>query len=129
MFYLILFHYLMLYINILYIDILVGQHLMYKQILMYNHHQKILNHNLLMFHYYYFFCIMLIHLLSQLLFCNFVSIDHDMFLYNFHITEGSTARAAGNDAALDDELLRYDKDGVERRVGEVDAGCYQYVTE
>ncbi len=60
---------------------------------------------------------------------HFVSIDHDVFLYDFHLAEGSSACALGSDAVLDNELLRYDKDGVERCVGEVDAGCYQFVAE
>lgn len=58
---------------------------------------------------------------------HFRTIDHDIFLYDFHLTEGSTARSIGGDALLDDEKLRYDKDGVARESGFVDAGCYQFV--
>lgn len=58
---------------------------------------------------------------------HFRTIDHDIFLYDFHLTEGSTARSIGGDALLDDEKLRYDKDGVVRDSGFVDAGCYQFV--
>ncbi len=58
---------------------------------------------------------------------HFRTIDHDIFLYDFHLTEGSTARSIGGDALLDDEKLRYDKDGVVRESGFVDAGCYQFV--
>lgn len=58
---------------------------------------------------------------------HFRTIDHDIFLYDFHLTEGSTARSIGGDALLDDEKLRYDKDGVLRESGFVDAGCYRFV--
>lgn len=58
---------------------------------------------------------------------HFITIDHDIFLYDFHLTDVSTARSLGGDAFLDDETLRYDKDGVLRESGSVDAGCYQYM--
>lgn len=58
---------------------------------------------------------------------HFTTIDHDVFFYDFHLTAQSTARSLGGDAYLDDEKLRYDKDGVLRESGSVDAGCYQYV--
>ena len=58
---------------------------------------------------------------------HFEIIDHDIFLYDFHLAEGSTARSMGGDALLDDEKLRYDKNGVLRESGFVDAGCYQFV--
>lgn len=58
---------------------------------------------------------------------HFRTIDHDIFFYDFHLTEGSTARSIGGDVLPDDEKLRYDKDGVVRESGFADAGCYQYV--
>ncbi len=56
---------------------------------------------------------------------HFVKIDNEVFDYDFHLTEESTARniAAG-------ELVGsypYDLDGVVRESGGADAGCYQYV--
>lgn len=58
---------------------------------------------------------------------HFQSIDHDVFLYDFHLTDVSAARSMGVETFLNDEKLRYDKDGVLREAGFVDAGCYQYV--
>lgn len=58
---------------------------------------------------------------------HFTTIDHDVFLYDFHLTDQSTARSMGSEAFLNDEKLRYDKDGVLREPGFVDVGCYQYV--
>lgn len=58
---------------------------------------------------------------------HFMKIDHDIFLYDFHLTDVSTARSMGSEQFLNNEKLRYDKDGVLRESGFVDVGCYQYV--
>lgn len=58
---------------------------------------------------------------------HFSSIDHDIFLYDFHLTDISAARAMGNEAVLGNAKLLYDKDSVLRESGAVDAGCYQYI--
>ncbi len=60
---------------------------------------------------------------------HFKRIDHDVFLYDFHLTDVSSARSMGSEAFLDNEKLLYDKDGVLREVGAVDVGCYQFVIE
>lgn len=53
-------------------------------------------------------------------------IDHDNYVYDFHLDSLSHAR--GIAAALEpDFALPTDKDGVERPVTGADAGCYQYV--
>lgn len=57
---------------------------------------------------------------------HFATIDHGVFYYDFHLSEGSAARSLGGSDVVKDELL-HDKDGVERSAGFVDAGCYQYV--
>lgn len=56
---------------------------------------------------------------------NFRTIDHDNFIYDFHLDSLSVARGAGGDEYLD--LLPHDKDGGLRQGGSVDAGCFQYV--
>lgn len=57
---------------------------------------------------------------------HFRLIDHDNFIYDFHLGNDSTmATGRASDAYL--ELLPYDLDGVLRTAGAVDAGCYQYV--
>lgn len=58
---------------------------------------------------------------------HFVKIDHDLFLYDFHLNETSPARSMGSDAFVSDPLLMYDKDGVLREPASVDVGCYNYV--
>lgn len=58
---------------------------------------------------------------------HFKTIDHDVFYYDFHLSELSAARSLGGDAFLADPILMYDKDGVQRVQGSVDAGCYLYV--
>lgn len=58
---------------------------------------------------------------------HFGVIDHDVFFYDFHLADVSTARSIGGDLFLNDEKLRYDKDGVLRESGFIDAGCYQFV--
>lgn len=56
---------------------------------------------------------------------HFLKIDHDIFDYDFHLTEESKARGIASDAFLD--IYPYDLDGVVRESGSIDAGCYQYV--
>lgn len=60
---------------------------------------------------------------------HFVKIDHDVFLYDFHLNENSSARSMGSDAFIDDALFLYDKDGVLRNSGSVDAGCFVFAGE
>ena len=54
---------------------------------------------------------------------NFRNIDHENFVYDFHLDSLSHARGRAVMEAT--EFLPYDKDGVER-VGKPDIGCYQY---
>ena len=56
---------------------------------------------------------------------HFRTIDHDNFLYDFHLSDSAAARgiAAGRYSLL----LGVDIDGVERPDSLADAGCYQYV--
>ena len=54
---------------------------------------------------------------------NFRNIDHENFVYDFHLD--SLSRARGRAVMEATEFLPYDKDGVER-VGKPDIGCYQY---
>ena len=54
---------------------------------------------------------------------NFRNIDHDKFVYDFHLDSLSHAR--GRAVVEASEFLPHDKDGVER-VGKPDIGCYQY---
>lgn len=57
---------------------------------------------------------------------NFRTIDHDNFIYDFHLDSLSCARGIGLYAPT--EQLGYDKDGQPRhKEGPIDAGCYQYV--
>ena len=57
---------------------------------------------------------------------NFRTIDHDNFIYDFHLDSLSCARGIGLYAPT--EQLGYDKDGQPRhKDGPIDAGCYQYV--
>ena len=56
---------------------------------------------------------------------HFRKIDHDNFIYDFHLSDSTTAK--GIAAGKFSELLRYDIDGVERPATNADAGCYQYV--
>ena len=56
---------------------------------------------------------------------NFRTIDHENFIYDFHLDSLSVARGMGSDEYL--HLLPYDKDGGLRQVGGIDVGCYQYV--
>ena len=54
---------------------------------------------------------------------NFRNIDHDNFIYDFHLDSLSVARGAASPEYLD--ILPYDKDELPRQ-GAMDAGCYQY---
>lgn len=54
---------------------------------------------------------------------NFRHIDHDNFIYDFHLDSLSVARNAASPSYLD--ILPYDKDE-QPREDIVDAGCYQY---
>lgn len=54
---------------------------------------------------------------------NFRTIDHDNFIYDFHLDSLSVARGAASEQYLD--LLPFDKDDQPRLSGAVDAGCYQ----
>ena len=58
---------------------------------------------------------------------HFKLVDHDVFDYDFHLTAESTARLRASDSYVD--ALPLDLDGVPRKAGAVDAGCYQYVKE
>ena len=58
---------------------------------------------------------------------HFRLIDHDVFSYDFHLSEVSKARGVASDEYLGG--LPFDLDGVERVAGSVDAGCYQFVEE
>lgn len=55
---------------------------------------------------------------------HFSKIDHDVFDYDFHLTEESKARGIASDSFID--MLPYDLDGTVREQGSVDAGCYVY---
>lgn len=56
---------------------------------------------------------------------NFSNIDHDNFIYDFHLDSLSVARGIASEQYLD--LLPCDKDGQQRPSVNVDAGCYQYL--
>ena len=56
---------------------------------------------------------------------NFRTIDHDNFIYDFHLDSLSVARGIASDEYLD--LLPYDRDEQSRDNRAIDAGCYQYV--
>lgn len=57
---------------------------------------------------------------------NFRTIDHENFVYDFHLDSLSCARGIGMYAPT--EALRHDRDGQPRhKDGPIDAGCYQYV--
>jgi hypothetical protein len=56
---------------------------------------------------------------------NFRTIDHDEFIYDFHLDSLSIARGIASPAYV--EMLPYDKDDLPRIGFEaIDAGCYQY---
>ena len=56
---------------------------------------------------------------------NFRTIDHENFIYNFHLDALSAARSIGTSDYTNP--LLYDKDEVVRTTEAIDAGCYQYV--
>lgn len=56
---------------------------------------------------------------------HFRTIDHDNFVYDFHLSDSTTAK--GIASARYTSLLKYDIDGVERPDSLADAGCFQYV--
>lgn len=56
---------------------------------------------------------------------HFRTIDHDNFIYDFHLDSLSTARGIATSEYLD--LIPYDKDEQPRTSDAIDAGCYQYV--
>ena len=56
---------------------------------------------------------------------NFHTIDHNNFIYDYHLDSLSVARGIASAEYIG--LLPYDKDGQPREIGAVDAGCYQYV--
>ena len=56
---------------------------------------------------------------------HFRTIDHDNFIYDFHLDSLSTARGIATSEYLD--LILYDKDEQPRTSDTIDAGCYQYV--
>lgn len=56
---------------------------------------------------------------------HFVKIDNEVFDYDFHLTEESTARGIALDTITNS--YPYDLDGIVREQTGVDAGCYQYV--
>ncbi|MBE6294812.1 MAG: hypothetical protein E7090_09060 [Bacteroidales bacterium] len=56
---------------------------------------------------------------------HFALIDHDVFAYDFHLTDSTSARGiSSSDYSV---LYPYDIDGVERLPNAADAGCFQYV--
>lgn len=56
---------------------------------------------------------------------HFTKIDNEVFDYDFHLTEITTARGVATDAFID--VLPCDLDGAVRESDVVDAGCYQFV--
>lgn len=56
---------------------------------------------------------------------HFRLIDNDVFKYDFHLSDSSSAR--GLVTGQYGDALRYDLDGVERPLSGADAGCFQYV--
>ena len=58
---------------------------------------------------------------------NFHTIDTENYIYDFRLDSASVARSKASDSFLD----RYptDRNGVERKPGNVDAGCFQYFKE
>lgn len=56
---------------------------------------------------------------------HFRLIDHEVFDYDFHLTDISKARGMGADEYAG--LLPLDLDGIQREAGAVDAGCFQFV--
>ena len=56
---------------------------------------------------------------------NFRNIDHDNFIYDFHLDSLSVARGIASGEYL--ELIPYDKEEHPRQSGSIDAGCYQYI--
>ncbi len=58
---------------------------------------------------------------------HFTTVNHDIYYYDFHLSELSTARSMGNELFIADDILKSDIDGVLREPGSVDVGCYQYV--
>lgn len=56
---------------------------------------------------------------------NFRTVDYNNFVFDFHLDSLSSARGIASDEYLG--ILPYDKDGMLRPVGGVDAGCYQYM--
>ena len=58
---------------------------------------------------------------------HFTTINHDIYYYDFHLTEISTARSCGSESVLGNEKLLRDMEGNIREPGFVDVGCYQYV--
>lgn len=58
---------------------------------------------------------------------HFRLVDNSIFMYDFHLSDVSSARGKASDFYL--HVMPYDIDGVLRESGSVDAGCYQYVPE
>ena len=58
---------------------------------------------------------------------NFRTIDHNNFIYDYHLDSLSVARGIASDTLL--HLLPYDKDEQPRTREGIDAGCYQYVDD
>lgn len=56
---------------------------------------------------------------------HFRLIDNENFVYDFHLSDSTTAR--GIAAKEYSDILRYDLDGVERPASSADAGCFQFV--
>lgn len=56
---------------------------------------------------------------------NFRLVDHDVFDYDFHLSEESLARGRASSYYINS--LPFDVDGVSREAGAVDAGCFQFV--
>jgi hypothetical protein len=56
---------------------------------------------------------------------HFAKIDNEVFDYDFHLMEGSTARGIASDSVS--VAFPYDLDGMPREAGKCDAGCYQFV--
>lgn len=58
---------------------------------------------------------------------HFRKIDHDNFIYDFHLSSSSTAKGIASEVYA--EMFKFDIDGIERPDSVADAGCYQFVEE
>lgn len=56
---------------------------------------------------------------------NFMMVDHDIFMYDYHLSELSKARGIALDSLS--ALYPFDLDGIARPLNGADAGCFQFV--